>query len=176
MFWGPVRFSYNLYFSASFFSRNSVFLSKKSAEIMFWLVFSTKRTGHVLVSCLDLDLLLWIIYVHLNSLSKRRWPLHNSHPQIPNLFCTYAIGTRIISSSLIYWACILWSRYCQAFGTTILHARKLSTSPWWRLLGYNKWHSVVSVQKDWYWLVSIFRSYFVLIGAIHYLRRELYGT
>ena len=42
---GLVRFSYNPSFSAYFFSRNSVFSHNKSAETVFWLVFSAKQTG-----------------------------------------------------------------------------------------------------------------------------------
>ena len=43
---GPVRLSYNLYFSTYFFSVGTVFFShNKSAGTVFRLVFSAKRTG-----------------------------------------------------------------------------------------------------------------------------------
>ena len=43
---GPIRFSYNPYFSACFFSVGTVFFShNKSVGTVFRLVFSAKRTG-----------------------------------------------------------------------------------------------------------------------------------
>ena len=42
---GFVRLSYNPYFSACFFSMNSVFSHNKSTGTVFRLVFSAKRTG-----------------------------------------------------------------------------------------------------------------------------------
>ena len=41
---GPVRLSYNPYFSACFFNRNSVFSHNRSAGTVFRFVFSAKRT------------------------------------------------------------------------------------------------------------------------------------
>ena len=42
---GPVRFSYNPYFSACFISRNSIFLSQQISWNSVSAFFSAKRTG-----------------------------------------------------------------------------------------------------------------------------------
>ena len=73
---GSVRFSYNPYFSACFFSRNSVFLSQRISRNSV-LVFSAKRTGLAYIfcpnsvfspnkdTCIILPVLCWMHGVHL---------------------------------------------------------------------------------------------------------------